>query len=405
MPTENTLAVWLHGVHAAELAQLRNGRLRLRWTPEAIARWGEGSCPLSLSLPTTVRRVQGPHLERYFGGLLPESPLREQLERENGVVPTDTFGLLRALGAECVGAVQVLQPGATPSSGTLRQLTATEVDTVVSDLPTLPIAEDLPVTASLGGIQAKVLLAATPAGWDWPLDGAPSTHIVKPEPISGAVLPELVRLEDWTMRLARMAGIRAATTEIRDFGGRTAIVVERYDRLDGERTHQEDLAQGLGLSARDKYEQERRPGHLAALAERSAEHAAAPAAFLDSLLEQVTFNVVVGNGDSHAKNYSYLIDAEARLHPAPMYDVAAVQLIGPRYDRSGLAVNGKTRLRYIKPVDLAAESGSWGRPIQQSRALISDVAERVRQAANAIEDDPCHVRERLLERIAAFLQD
>lgn len=259
------------------------------------------------------------------------------------------------------------------------------------------------MTASLGGIQAKVLLAATSSGWAWPLDGAPSTHIVKPEPVSDAVIPDLIRLEDWTMRLARTAGIRAAVTEIQQFGGRTAIVVERYDRIDGQRIHQEDLAQGLGLAARDKYEQERSPGHLAALADRANEHAAAPEAFLDALLEQVTFNIIVGNGDSHAKNYSYLIDEESRLRPAPMYDAAAVHLVVPRYDRSGLAVNGKTRLRYIKPADLVTEAEAWGRPVKQSSMLIGDVAERIRQAANDIEDDPCDVREKLLERVTAFI--
>jgi serine/threonine-protein kinase HipA len=354
-------------------------------------------------LPVTVRRVQGPHLERYFDGLLPESPLRAQLEREHHVAPGDVFGLLRTLGAECAGAVQVLRPDTAPTAGTLRLLSDAEVNRVVSDLPTLPVAEDLPMTASLGGIQAKVLLATTPSGWAWPLDGAPSTHIVKPEPASDAVIPDLIRLEDWTMRLARAAGIRAATTEVRQFGGRTAIVVERYDRVDGRRLHQEDLAQGLGLAARDKYEQERSPGNLAALADRAHEHAAAPEAFLDALLEQVTFNVLVGNGDSHAKNYSYLIDEEARLRPAPMYDAAAVHLVVPRYDRSGLAVNGKTRLRYIKPVDLVAEAAAWGRPTEQSDKLVRDVAERIHRATNDIEDDPCTVREKLLERVAAFV--
>lgn len=261
------------------------------------------------------------------------------------------------------------------------------------------------MTASLGGIQAKVLLTATAGGWAWPLDGAPSTHIVKPEPISDAVIPDLVRLEDWTMRLAGAAGIHAAATEIREFGGRTAIVVERYDRVDGERIHQEDLAQGLGLATRDKYEQARSPGHLTELSEHAREHAADPDLFLDTLLEQVTFNVIVGNGDSDAKNYSYVIDADARLHPAPLYDAAAVHLVVPRYDRSGLAVNGKTRLDYIKPSDLATESAAWGRSVERSEALVHDVVDRVRQAANDVPDDPCGVRQKLLDRIAGFGRD
>nr|BFF21214.1 hypothetical protein GCM10025730_47350 [Promicromonospora thailandica] len=216
------------------------------------------------------------------------------------------------------------------------------------------------------------------------------------------MIPDLVRLEDWTMRLANAAGIAAAPTEVQEFAGRTAIVVERYDRVDGHRVHQEDLAQGLGLATRDKYEQERTPGHLTALSERAWEHAADPDRFLDSLLEQLTFNVVVGNGDSHAKNYSYVIDRDARLRPAPLYDAAAVHLVAPRYDRSGLAVNGRTRLRYIRPDDLATEAGAWGLSVERSRELVDDVVDRVRGAAHDMPDDPCGVREKLLARVAGF---
>jgi hypothetical protein len=53
-----------------------------------------------------------------------------------------------------------------------------------------------------------------------------STHIIKPEPISDAVVPDLVESEEWAMRLAKAAGFK-----LHDFDGRKAIVVERYDRV------------------------------------------------------------------------------------------------------------------------------------------------------------------------------
>jgi hypothetical protein len=58
-----------------------------------------------------------------------------------------------------------------------------------------------------------------------------STHIIKPEPISDAVVPDLVESEEWAMRLAKAAGFKVANVELHDFDGRKAIVVERYDRV------------------------------------------------------------------------------------------------------------------------------------------------------------------------------
>jgi len=52
---------------------------------------------------------------------------------------------------------------------------------MVAALPTLDPPEGEPIGASLGGIQAKLLLTRTPEGWAWPADGAMSTHIIKPQ--------------------------------------------------------------------------------------------------------------------------------------------------------------------------------------------------------------------------------
>lgn len=399
--TNDELDVWLHGTRTGTLARLRNGALRLRFTDDALDRWGERSRPLSLSLPLTTRRTEGPEAERYFAGLLPESALRSQLEREHGLRPGDTFGLLRVLGAECAGAVQILPSGETPRTGLLHELTEAEVARIVADLPTLPVPNELPVGASLGGVQAKVLLTRTSTGWAWPLDGAMSTHIVKPEPLDDRVVPDLVRLEDWTMRLARAAGLAAASTTVEDFTGRTALVVERFDRKNGARLHQEDLAQGLGIDARDKYEAARLDGHLARIAALAQEHAADPGSFLATLLEQVTFNVVVGNGDAHAKNYSYFIDDTALARPAPLYDTAAVHLVVPRFNRSGLAVNGRTRLDYLRADDLVAEGAAWGMPPARASDLVAGLIARIREAVAGMPDDPAGIADALVQRLDA----
>ena len=147
----NVLTLWLYGSELAELESLRNGQLRLRFVPEALSQFGIGACPLSLSLPLTKRQVEGPALENYLEGLLPEQPLRSAIEQAHGIRPHDTFGLLTAIGYECPGAIQFVRPGTEPPTGDLRELSDQEVTQIVADLPTLRTPDDLPITASLGG--------------------------------------------------------------------------------------------------------------------------------------------------------------------------------------------------------------------------------------------------------------
>src|SRR5690606_5212749 len=166
---------------------------------------------------------------------------------------------------------------------------------------------------SLAGIQDKVLLVARPDGaWGWPEGGAVSSHIIKPEPLGSAAVPYLIESEHWAMSVARAAGLATAQTTVESFGGRNALVVTRYDRTpDGNRLHQEDFCQALALDPDAKYEStseyERLGSRLQRLASIAADRAIDPQAFRIDLLSAVTFNIIIGNGDAHSKNYSLLL--------------------------------------------------------------------------------------------------
>jgi len=402
--TPDVLAVCLRGDLIGEVRRLRNGRLRLQFSDDALHRWGEGSRPLSLSLPLTPRRLDGPEVHRFLDNLLPEGPVRAALEREHDVAPSDTFGLLARVGAECAGAVQLTPEGTTLDHGYLRPLDDAEFVRLVSELPTLDPPDDLTVTASLGGVQAKVLLHRTESGWAWPADGALSTHIVKPDPLGGTGINGLVRLEHWTLRLARASGVPAARSELIAVDGRDVIVVERYDRTGGRRTHQEDLAQALGLAAQDKYEPSgRSPGRLANVARTASAEAIDPAALRRDLLRLVTFNTIVGNGDAHAKNYSLLVDTEASYGVAPLYDAAPVYLVSSAYRHSGLAVAGRNRLDLVTGALLVEEAVSWGMGRATAVETIASIADAVLQGLDAVPTDVPHaqVPERVAERATA----
>ena len=77
-----------------------------------------------------------------------------------------------------------------------------------------------------------------------PVDGTPSTHILKPKI---ARFEKSVENEAFCMRFARHLGLSVAPVHVAAIGSRTLLVVERYDRivgLDGgvERIHQRTSA-------------------------------------------------------------------------------------------------------------------------------------------------------------------
>jgi serine/threonine-protein kinase HipA len=391
-----TLAVWLHGVRVASLREPSPFRLRLDFTDDALDAFGEGSRVLSLALPLSRRPVRdakarssGYPVSAFVEGLLPEGNARQHLASQAGLPVTDTMGLLERVGAECAGAVQFLPEGAVPGRGDVRVLTDREVDTLIAELPTYHLPANATPQASLAGIQDKVLLVALPdGGWGWPGAGALSTHIIKPEPLAGA-LPQLIQTEDWALRTARQASIPAAESRLAKFVRREAIVVTRYDRsAAGDRLHQEDFCQALGLDPQAKYEStaefERHGSRLKRIARAAAARAHDPDAFRIALLEAVTFNVVIGNGDAHSKNYSVMIDRDGSVTLAPAYDAAPTFYLDARYKGTGHVINGKTSVDSVGVEDLVGEAASWGTSERRARATVGACLERVRAAVDLV---------------------
>lgn len=404
MSTVNLLHVWLHGSHIGELQRLRNGAVRLRYDAEALQSWGTSTRLLSYSLPLTSKRVERPELDAWLDNLLPEGALRVQLEQQHRVRPGDAFGLLAHLGAECAGAVQFTVTDV-PPQGRLIPLSDDEVARIVEDLPTLLAPEGQTVSASLGGVQSKVLLTRTSTGWAWPASGAMSSHIIKPEPIDPSVpIPRLIEYEHWAMMVAVAAGVPAAHTELQRFGDRLALVVERYDRSEGDRLHQEDFAQALGIRAGAKYEPAGdRGSRLATIANGPGAEAVDPARFRDHLLRLVTFNAIIGNGDAHAKNYSMIL-RDGTFELAPAYDAAPVFCINSRFSTFGMRAAGQGNLKYLTPANLVEEAETWGVPAARARGTVVRTAKAVNAAVREMDANPLTdlVAAQVADRAAAF---
>jgi serine/threonine-protein kinase HipA len=316
----------------------------------------------------------------WFEGLLPEEARRSAAEADHGVERGDTFGLLAAIGWECAGAVSVLPEGRTPASGAYRSLADEEVWERLDALPRYVAEVDREVRLSLGGAQEKLLLARLDGHWHLPLDGAISTHILKPEPDR---YPGVAVSEAWALAVAAVATVSAKADHLAPEGHRPIVVVERYDRRITDRgiarTHQEDGCQALGLPPGQKYPRDTGPrvASLARIASLLVARADEPMAELRRLLEQTVVNVVLLNTDAHAKNISVLHSGARTVSLAPLYDVVPTAWFLPGQAQLALPIGGKWKIHEIERRHLLAEARAWEMPETHARSIIDGTIEAV----------------------------
>lgn len=281
--------------------------------------------PLSLTMPLGGGPYYGDRVLPWLANLLPEAHLAE-LSLMLKVASQDVLGLLVRLGRDTAGALSFGEPRRSGNHFRIVPDNAA-LERIIEDIPERPfLAGESGVSMSLAGVQDKLPVYVTPEGQiAIPLDGTPSTHILKPDirRLSGSV-----QNEAFSLILADLCGLSAAEVTTGVAGRRPYLLVNRYDRLldtSGivRRVHQEDFCQLLGLLPAAKYERTglgaRGGADLTVMFSILAD-LVSPAQRID-LLDGVIFNVLVGNSDSHAKNYSVLIGAGGTAKLAPLYDL------------------------------------------------------------------------------------
>ena len=375
------LAIWLYGVKVAIVEEERH-RLRLGYTPEALASFQPGTPLLSLKLPLTAERYPNGITRTFLDGLLPEGDPRRAIAEAFGLRADDTFGLAQALGRDCAGAL-VIQPDDEPAPSQATTLTAEPLDDeglarLVDNLRDVPLGVDRRVRISLAGVQEKLVLTRMPDGrWGRPIGGTPTTHILKPEI---RTYPNTVQNEAFCMRLAKRLGLRVADVETTTVAGRRLIVVTRYDRQVApsgavERLHQEDFCQATGTPPRSKYQEDGGPS----LRQIAGILQAVDPEGMTELLKAITLHVVVGNGDAHAKNFSLLHEQSGALRLAPLYDVMSTLYYGD--DRLAMYIDNVRRTQRVTVDRLVNEAASWGMPRPRSAEVVQELLSAVPEAA------------------------
>ena len=145
--------------------------------------------PLSLSLPIAAgdKRISGPAVEYFFDNLLPDNELiRERIRARYRLTSVRPQELLAAIGRDCVGAVQLLPPGATPEGYDRIEATAltdAEIErTLVAVTGGAVLGQrddDDHFRISIAGAQEKTALLKLDGQWLRPHGATPTTHILK----------------------------------------------------------------------------------------------------------------------------------------------------------------------------------------------------------------------------------
>jgi serine/threonine-protein kinase HipA len=372
------LDVYFHADRVGRLERLEQARLEFAYEPSWVG------APLSLGLPVRSEPFADRECRPFFAGLLPEGEFLRAIARTLHVSADNPFSLLAEIGGECAGAVSLAAPGEEPpfaSTPKPRWLEESELADLLADLPSRPLLgdpDDDGLRLSLAGARDKLPVLARDERLGITRGNPPSTHFVK------TPIPEvdgMVANEAFCLALAAEAELTAAEARPIRAGSQEGLLVTRYDRLHVEdavdRIHQEDVCQALGFLPEQKYEADGGPG-AEACANLLRERSAAPAVDLFAFLDALAFNLLIGNGDAHAKNYSLLLEGEDTPRLAPLYDLLSTRVYGRRFGRKmAMKYGGEYRFDRIRGRHIERLAGELGISASMVRMRVKELAERV----------------------------
>jgi serine/threonine-protein kinase HipA len=367
------LAVYLDGERCGTVEQTQTGNVTFSYDEEYRLR--RGATPLSLSMPLAAATHRKRAIVPYLQGLLPDSEeALNALARRFAVSSRSPLALLKHVGADVAGAVQIVSPETEPSDtvgqrGKSRVVDDSEIGTMLRQVLD-EYSEGVPYIGSVGnfslaGAQPKIALFKDEQGrWAMPEEATPTTHIFKP--VAGT-MRRIDVVEQLTMSAARILGCTVAASSLQTFDGLEVFVTERYDRkfANGHwhRLHQEDFCQSLSVPPNKKYQHRDGGPGLAKLAAhiRSLPFEEDRRAVGRDLYRAFVFNVVAGCTDAHAKNYSLMLQGE-QVGLAPLYDLVTY---APYWDgrarlNAAMSVNGEYALARISEESLVAAGKQFG---------------------------------------------
>lgn len=402
-----TLDVYFGSAKAGELRSTDNRGIVFSYGRDYIA--DKDAQSLSVSLPLRENEFSQKECLPFFSGLLPEGDSRKKLADYLHISETSTLRLLETLGGECAGLVTITadsQPTIPQAEYTLspenyERLNDDRLADFISRMNIQPLIKaDGKLRLSLAGAQEKIALARFDGEWYLPLNGAPSTHILKPA--REGMLSSLAINEYICMRLAKLFGLSAPAVDLAHIAGRDVLVEERYDRIQSGRSvrrlHQEDFCQALGIMSTAKYQNDGGPC-IADIFSAIKRHCSAPAVETQQFLHAVVFNYLIGNCDSHGKNYALLYKGRT-TELAPLYDAVSTAIYSDLTDKLSMKIGRHYEIGKITQDDFSLLADTLGIKDMALRRIFGEFRNRADKAFETLKSD-----EKISPEVLGAIQD
>lgn len=263
--------------------------------------------------PTRVR------VPPFFANLLPEGALRDYLAERAGVNPEREFFLLWVLGKDLPGGLVVQ-----PAEGEPWPPDATGVDHG-HDGPGHGEDDPTVLRFSLAGVQLKFsAVMEKTGGLTIPVQGVGGSWILKlpstkfdgvPEnEYSMLTLASRIGIDIPEIKLIDPSDISRLPEGVGNLKGQ-ALAIKRFDRMEeGGSIHMEDFAQVFGVFPQRKYERASYRNIAEVIWAEIGEEGIA------EFIQRLVFNVLIGNGDMHLKNWSLIYPDTRTPVLSPGYD-------------------------------------------------------------------------------------
>lgn len=329
--------------------------------------------PLSISLPLREKEFTQKECIPYFVGLLPEGTVKQRIAQDLHVSELSTVKLLVALGGECAGTVsfyssenqniKIKKNNWVLNDKNYKEITDQEIFELIQNISERPLLySSKELRLSLAGAQEKISLAFFNNKWHLPINGAPSTHILKPTRARN--LSTIAANEFICMQLANNMKMQVPQTQLIYIEDIPVFVCERYDRklnIDEnkiERIHQEDFCQALSVMSDNKYQADGGPSYADCL-NLIQNHFSNPLQDSSKFLKSILFNYLIGNCDAHAKNYS-LITTEGKIYLSPLYDLVSTSIYKSLTHKMAMNVGTEYDIEKIRRSDFIKQAESCG---------------------------------------------
>ena len=344
-----------------------------RYAPSFLA--ASGARPVSVSLPLQEKAFSPRQTKNYFEGLLPEGFTRRSVAQWMHVDENDYLSILSGLGRECLGALQITEEGQPLVESSYEKLTSERVLALAREGTTVSAELVIKAHLSLTGASGKVglYLDGRDGTWYLPKGDAPSTHILKQSHVR---LLDIVANEQLCLLTAKNLGIDVPDSFIVDTDSSSSEDVlfasKRFDRIfSGNcasisgmkapgRLHQEDFAQALGIHSSQKYETVKQ-GYLKKMFDLIRNWSSDPLRDQLQLWDTIVFDYLIGNTDSHLKNFSLLYSEDLKnIRLAPVYDIVSTSVYEGTTRELSFFIGSENRLDHITRSNFAEAAREAG---------------------------------------------